>query len=343
MRVLVTGGAGYIGSHVVRELINAGHRVTVLDNLSTGHEEAIDPRATFIVGSISNHELLLQRFHAHQIEAVVHLAGSSHSKDPFVNYHQNFSCSLNLYHAAVKAGIKKILLSSSASVYGIPQKIPITEGEERRPTNTHGRSKMMAEMALEDFQKAYHLGATILRYYNVAGSSLDASIGEDHFHEPHIIPRILHAAQDEGEVVILGDQYNTPDGTMIRDYIHVLDLVRAHVLALEHMNEGELKIYNVSNEHGYSVRDIIMACEDVTNKKVSVKVNQEHRGESPILIADSQKIQKELQWRPIYQSIHTIVEHAWHWHSTHPGGYSGSFEIPFIPTSRNLEAPPRFN
>jgi UDP-glucose 4-epimerase len=316
MRVLVTGGAGYIGSHAVRELINSGHSVTVIDNLSNGHEDAVDPRATLIAGSIANHELLLQRLHAHQIEAVMHFAADIEVKesvhDPIKYYHNNFSNSLNLLHAILKLGIKKFVFSSTAAVYGNPERTPIEEEQKRHPINPYGRSKMMTEMAIEDLCVAHGLGYTILRYFNVAGASPDATIGEDHRPESHLIPRILLADQNDGEVKIFGTDYDTHDGTCSRDYVHVVDLARAHVLALEKMEEGKGAIYNVGREKGFSVREVIAACENVVGKKLRVIEEARRPGDPAVLVASSQKIRRELQWEPTYPNIQTIVGHAWH-------------------------------
>lgn len=329
--MLVTGGAGYIGSHAVRELINSGHQVTVLDNLSKGHEESIDPRATFINGSTGNIELLMQRLHAHQIDAVMHFAADievgESVTDPYKYYHNNFSNALTLLHAMMKNGIKKFVFSSTAAVYGNPEKTPIEEDQKRHPINPYGRSKMMTEMAIEDLCHAHGLGYTILRYFNVAGASPDATIGEDHEPESHLIPRILHAARDEGEVKIFGTDYQTKDGTCIRDYVHVVDLARAHVLALEKMEEGKGRIYNVGSEQGFTVKEVIAACEDVVGKKLKVVEEGRRAGDPDILVASSVRIRKELNWEPLYPKIHTIVQHAWHWHSTHPHGYKGNIEV----------------
>ena len=331
MRVMVTGGAGYIGSHAVRELINSGHQVTVLDDLSKGHEDAVDPRATLINGSTANLELLIQRLHAHQIEAVMHFAANievgESVTDPFKYYKNNFSNSLNLLHAMVKIGIRKFVFSSTAAVYGNPEKTPIEETQGRKPINPYGRSKMMTEMAIEDFCHAHGLGFSILRYFNVAGASPDATIGEDHSPESHLIPRILMAARDEGEVKIFGTDYETEDGTCIRDYVHVVDLARAHVLALQNLKEGAGEVYNVGSETGFSVREMIAACEKVVGKKIKVIETDRRAGDPAVLVASSEKIRAQLKWEPLYPEIHTIVQHAWHWHSTHPQGFTGPYEI----------------
>jgi UDP-glucose 4-epimerase len=331
MRVLVTGGAGYIGSHAVRELINLGHQVTVLDNLQKGHEEAIDPRATFISGNTGNLGLLIRRLQNLQIEAVMHFAADievgESVTDPFKYYQNNFSNSLSLFHAMKKLEIKKLVFSSTAAVYGNPEKTPILEEQRRLPINPYGRSKFMTEMAIEDFNRAYGMSYTILRYFNVAGASPDASIGEDHHPESHLIPRILKAAYNEGEVNIFGTDYETPDGTCIRDYVHVVDLARAHVLALQNMKENEGRVYNIGSENGFSVREVITACEEVTGKRLKIVESRRRAGDPAVLVASSRKIREELGWKPLYPGIHTIVQHAWHWHSTHPQGYKGPVEI----------------
>jgi len=339
MRVLVTGGAGYIGSHAVRELINSGHQVTVLDNISKGHEEAVDPRATLIHGNTGNLDLLIQRLHAHQIEAVMHFAADievgESVTDPYKYYKNNFANSLTLLHAMISAGVKKLVFSSTAAVYGNPERTPIEENQRRHPINPYGRSKMMTEMAIEDFCQAHGLGFTILRYFNVAGASPDATIGEDHNPESHLIPRILQAARDEGEVKIFGTDYDTKDGTCIRDYVHVVDLARAHVLAIQELNDGDQNIYNIGSETGFTVKEVISACEKVVGKKINVIESQRRAGDPAVLVASSGKIRTELNWKPLYPGIQTIVQHAWHWHSTHPQGYSGPFEmqIPHPPQS----------
>lgn len=343
MRVLVTGGAGYIGSHAVRELVNSGDSVTVLDNLSNGHLEAVDPRATFIKGASSDFEVMTQLLHVHQIEAVMHFAADievgESVTNPWKYYNNNFTNTLTLLKAMISADIKKFVLSSTAAVYGNPERTPILENQGRHPINPYGRSKMMAELAIEDFCQAHQLGYSILRYFNVAGASPDASIGEDHHPESHLIPRILQAARDEGEVKIYGTDYDTPDGTCIRDYVHVVDLAHAHVLAVENMQEGRGDIFNVGSEKGFSVREVISACEQVVGKKLRVLEGPRRAGDPAVLVASSQKIRNVLKWAPKYPDISTIVQHAWHWHSTHPHGYGGAVEInPSHTTSKTLSS-----
>lgn len=327
MRILVTGGAGYIGSHAVRELVNEGHKVVVLDNLAKGHQEAVDPRALFITGNTYDSELLSGLFRLHQIEAVMHFAADievgESVTDPYKYYQNNFSHSLSLLNTMVSCGVKKLVFSSTAAVYGNPEKTPIEEHQSRAPINPYGRSKMMTEMAIEDFCHAHDMGYTILRYFNVAGASPDASIGEDHQPESHLIPRILMAAKDPSiKVKIYGTDYPTPDGTCIRDYVHVVDLSRAHVLAIEALKEGEGNIFNIGSETGFSVREVIQACRKVTGIDLQVTEESRRPGDPAVLVASSQKIRKVLKWKPLYPSIETIVHHAWRWHSNRPNGYA---------------------
>lgn len=325
MKVLVTGGAGYIGSHAVRELLDSGHQVVVLDNLSKGHEEAIDERAAFVRGSTQDIDLIVNKLKLHGIEAVMHFAADievgESVTDPYKYYQNNFSNSLMLLEALQICDIKKFVFSSTAAVYGNPERSPVQESDLRNPINPYGRSKMMMEMALEDASKAYGIGYTILRYFNVAGASPDAKIGEDHKPESHLIPRILTAAREGTALKIFGTDYETPDGTCIRDYVHVMDLARAHVLALENITEGRGNVYNLGSEKGFSVREVISACERVTGRKIVVEETERRAGDPAILIASSRKIKEELGWDRKYPDMETIVAHAWNWHSSHPNGF----------------------
>lgn len=325
MKVLVTGGAGYIGSHAVRELCDHGHSVVVLDNLSKGHEEAIDARAIFLRGSTEDTDFIVEKIALHGIEAVMHFAADievgESVTDPYKYYQNNFCNSLNLLEALRIAGVKKFVFSSTAAVYGNPESTPIFETARRNPINPYGRSKMMMELALEDACEAYGLGFTILRYFNVAGASPDATIGEDHQPESHLIPRILMAAREGKAVKIFGTDYPTPDGTCIRDYVHVVDLVRAHVIALEKITPGKGAIYNLGSENGFSVREVIAACERVTGRKIIVEESERRPGDPAVLVASSKKIASELGWEKKYPDMETIVAHAWNWHTSHPKGF----------------------
>jgi UDP-glucose 4-epimerase len=327
MRVLVTGGAGYIGSHAVKALLTAGHSVTVLDNLSRGHRAAVDPRSVFVRGNTGDRTLVRRVLLEGQIEAVMHFAadievGESVS-DPGKYYENNFSNALSLLEAMKSAGVARIVFSSTAAVYGNPEKTPIEEEQQRAPINPYGRSKMMTEMAIEDFGHAHGLGYAILRYFNVAGASPDASIGEDHQPESHLIPRILQSAQSGGveKMRIFGTDYPTRDGTCVRDYVHVVDLVQAHVLALDALAPGTGEVYNLGSEQGFSVREVLSTCEKVIGRKIEVQEENRRPGDPPTLVASSRKVRSRLGWAPKYASLDTIVSHAWAWCMAHPQGY----------------------
>jgi UDP-glucose 4-epimerase len=328
MSVLVTGGAGYIGSHAVRTLLDHGHTVTVLDDLSHGHRAAVDARATFIEASTGDRAKVLQVLQQNKIEAVLHFAADievgESVKNPGKYYENNFSNSLRLLSAMQAAGVKKLVFSSTAAVYGEPAQNPILETQPRAAINPYGKSKMMTEMAIEDESKASGLRYAILRYFNVAGASPDGTIGEDHQPESHLLPRILAAARDGSPVRIYGTDYATADGTCVRDYVHVSDLVDAHLLALQKIERGSGEIYNVGSENGFSVREVIQACEKVTAKKLSVFAEGRRGGDSAVLVASSKKIRENLGWKPQYPDLATIVQHAWNWHVTHPQGYGDS-------------------
>lgn len=330
MKVLVTGGAGYIGSHAVRDLLMQGHEVVVLDNLSHGHVAAVDERAEFIEGSTSEIRRLMAIFEVHRIDAVMHFAAdievAESVSDPHKYYQNNFANTLQLLRAMKESSVRKIVFSSTAAVYGDPETVPIEETHPLRPINPYGRSKAMTEAAIEDFSRAYGLGYTILRYFNVAGASPDGALGEDHHPETHLIPRLLAAASGMGEgAKIFGTDYPTADGTCVRDYLHVVDLVRAHALALETMREGEGRIYNLGSENGFSVREVISTCELVTGQKLEVREEPRRPGDPATLIASSRRIRHELGWERKYPDLHTIVSHAWQWHSLHPQGYATAF------------------
>lgn len=325
MNILVTGGAGYIGSHTVKRFIEVGHRVSVLDNLSHGYRAAVHPEAFFYEGSCGDTLLLARIFSEREIEGIIHLAADSDVGESILNpvkyYENNFVNTLRLLSACSAAKIQKIVFSSTAMIYGSSEINPITEKQLPNPLNPYARSKYMAELALEDFSRVYGLGYTILRYFNIAGASPQGEIGEDHFPEHHLIPRLLAAIREGGTVRIFGTDYPTDDGTCIRDYVHVLDLVEAHRLALERLKPGRGKVYNVGSDHGFSVKDVIHACEGVTERKLMIEVTGRRAGDVPVLVASGAKIRRELEWVQRYPTIEQIISHAWEWHTRNPHGY----------------------
>ena len=328
MNILVAGGAGYIGSHAVRALLKANHEVTVIDDLSHGHRDAVDSasiglsnRAKLIEINISDTLGMVQALRDHSIQAVIHFASfievGESVQDPQKYYLNNFSGSLSLMSAMMTANVKKLVFSSTAAVYGHPLSNPILEDQARAPINPYGRSKMMVEMAIEDFAHAYGLGYAILRYFNVAGASADGVIGEAHEPESHLIPNVLAVAVGKAESIqVFGTDYPTPDGTCIRDYIHVEDLVNAHLLALEKIKPGQGSIYNLGSEKGFSVREVIHTCEKVTGRSLTVVEKPRRVGDPAVLVASSAKIRQELGWKQSHPSLETIVLHAWKWHQS---------------------------
>jgi UDP-glucose-4-epimerase GalE len=326
MRVFVTGGAGYIGSHAVRLFLSRGHDVWVYDNLSEGHKAAV-PRDRLIIGDLSEVARVEQAILHHRIEAVVHFAAFTYVgqsvKEPGEYYRNNLVNTLNLFECLRRNQVSRFVFSSTAATYGIPKQIPITEEESLRPINPYGRSKVAVEGALADYAMAYGWSFAALRYFNAAGASPDGTIGEDHDPETHLIPLAIQAARGQRPFLeIYGADYPTADGTCIRDYIHVDDLAEAHLLALERLEPGKGLFYNLGIGRGYSVREVIRTVEKVSGKQVPVKEGPRRSGDPPVLVASSEKIQRELGWRPRYTELATIVETAWRWHSSHPKGYN---------------------
>jgi UDP-glucose 4-epimerase len=324
--ILVTGGAGYIGSHVVKELINRGYEVVVLDNLIEGHKEAVQVKAKFIKGDIRNERDIDSVFSQFPLSAVIHFAAHCYVgesvKNPAAYYENNVQGTLNLLKAMNKHQVRNIVFSSSCAVYGKTNSL-IDENIETKPINPYGWSKLMCEQMIRDFHYAYKLNYVILRYFNVAGADIYGELGEDHDPETHLIPCILeHLAGKKDKIQVYGNDYGTKDGTCIRDYIHVTDLANAHVRALQNMliNNSTQKIYNVGNEKGYSVKEIIQVCENVTNKKAKVEYVKRREGDPPILIASSLKIRNELNWKAKYE-LEQMIETAWRWFTAYPNGY----------------------
>ena len=326
MHILVTGGAGYIGSHTVRLLLERGHDVWVYDNLSTGHRQAA-PADRLLIGDLGDKDRLDQALLMHRIEAVVHFAACSlvpeSVREPAKYYQNNLANTLVLLECLRRQRIGRIVFSSTCATYGMPERMPITEDTPQRPINPYGRSKLMIELTLADYAAAYGLGYAALRYFNAAGARPDGSLGEDHNPETHLIPLVLQSALGQRPgIEIFGTDYPTPDGTCIRDYIHVDDLAEAHALALDKLQPGRGLCCNLGIGHGYSVREVVKTAEEVTGKKIAVKESPRRPGDPPVLVAASALIHQELGWQPKYTDLKSIIETAWAWHRKRPKGYS---------------------
>lgn len=325
MNLLVVGGAGYVGSHTVRKLTQAGHQVWVYDNLSRGHRDAV-PADRLLVGELGDTQRLTTVLQERQIEAVLHFAAflevGESVTDPSKYYHNNIVGSLSLLEAMRTAQVRKIVFSSTTATYGVPTRIPITEAEPQLPINPYGFTKLVIEHALDDYAKAYQLGYVALRYFNAAGAAPEGDIGEDHDPESHLIPIVLQVALGQRpHVTIFGDDYPTPDGTCIRDYIHVDDLAQAHLLALDHLQPGQGLQLNLGTGRGTSVQELVEASRRVTGHPIPAKKGPRRAGDPPRLIADSTRAQQVLGWKPRYLDIESIVATAWNWHRSHPNGY----------------------
>ena len=325
MRILVTGGAGYIGSHTVRLLAQQGHAVTVYDNLSEGHRAAV-PAASLVVGDLADTGQLDHVVMANRIEAVVHFAASAYVgesvTDPGKYYRNNFVNTLALLDVVRRHKVGRFVFSSTCATYGIPDAVPITEDEKQKPINPYGNTKFAVELALADYCQAYGIGGVALRYFNAAGASPDGTIGEDHDPETHLIPLVLQVALGQRpSIKVFGTDYPTPDGTCIRDYIHVDDLAQAHILAVEKTKPGEMLRYNVGIGAGSSVREVIRVAEEATGRPIKVEEDARRPGDPPMLVAGSGKIRAELGWEPKYTHVRDVIETAWNWHQSHPNGY----------------------
>ena len=323
-RILVTGGAGYIGSVVVAQLLHRGHEVIVLDDLSNGHRAAVPVSATFIQGDIADRELLDRIFSETKPEAVIHLAAfieaGESMKHPEKFFRNNTASTLTLLETVIAHGVRRFVFSSTAALYGTPEKSPIEEDAPLQPTNAYGESKLLVEQMLAWLHRIHGLHYACLRYFNAAGAAGEQ--GEDHRPESHLIPIALQvAAGTHEQLQIFGTDYPTPDGTCVRDYIHVNDLAAAHLLALEALMEKGRLIYNVGNGQGFSVREVIDTVRKVTGHAVPAQESPRRPGDPAVLVASSAKIKKELGWKPQYADLESIVRSAWDWRKAHPNGY----------------------
>ena len=326
MNILLTGGAGYVGSHAARVLLEAGHEVWIYDNLAYGHRDAV-PADRLIEDDIMHGAALASAFRDHKIDAVMHFAAFCYVgesvTDPAVYYQNNVVGALTLLDAMRAVGVKRIVFSSTCATYGVPEVVPITEDEKQAPINPYGRTKLAIEWALRDYAAAYGLGYAALRYFNASGAAADGSIGEDHDPETHLIPLVLQVALGQrDEILIFGDDYPTPDGTCIRDYIHVDDLAAAHLAALHRIEDGVGIRLNLGTGAGASVREVIAACRNVTGHEIPARVVERRAGDPPELVADASRARKALGWQARHVGIEPIVESAWAWHQAHPNGFA---------------------
>ncbi|ABE00311.1 UDP-glucose 4-epimerase GalE [Ligilactobacillus salivarius] len=329
MSVLVLGGAGYIGSHTVDRLVEAGKDVVVVDSLVTGHLAAVRKEAKFYQGDLADKDFMRKVFTENpDIDAVIHFAAFSlvaeSMKDPLKYFDNNTAGMVKLLEVMNEFDIKYIVFSSTAATYGIPEKMPIYEDDPQLPINPYGESKLMMEKIMRWADEAYGIKFVALRYFNVAGAKPDGSIGEDHHPETHLLPIVLQVAMGEREKLqIFGDDYNTPDGTNVRDYVHPFDLADAHILAVDYLRNGnESSAFNLGSSTGFSNLEIVKAAREVTGKEIPAEIATRRGGDPDTLIAASEKARKVLGWKPEFDDIHKIIETAWKWHTTHPQGYN---------------------
>ena len=326
MKILVAGGAGYIGSHVALDLARKGFEPVILDSLVKGHREAVRT-GKLIVGDTGNLDFVKDVLKQEKIEAVVHLAAHSlvgeSVTEPAKYFRNNIGNGQTLLDAMMACGVRRIVFSSTAAVYGEPERTPIPEDHPKNPTNPYGFSKLTFEGIMRAYDRAYGLKFIALRYFNAAGADPEGGIGEDHRPESHLIPIVLQTALGlRDHLELFGTDYSTPDGSCIRDYIHVTDLSQAHLLALKALNEGsESKIFNLGNGHGYSNRQVIEVARKITGREIPVHEGPRRAGDPAVLVASSAKIQADLGWKPQYPDLESIVETAWRWHKAHPHGY----------------------
>ena len=326
-RILVLGGAGYIGSHTVYELIDAGEKVVVVDNLLTGFKEAVHPEAVFYEGDIRDRSFMDSIFEKEDIDGVIHFAACSQvgesMKDPLKYYNNNLCGTEVLLESMVAHGIDKIVFSSTAATYGEPESIPILESDRTLPTNCYGETKLSMEKMFKWTSQAHNLRYVSLRYFNACGAHPNGKIGEAHDPETHLIPLILQVPNDQRDYIsIFGNDYDTKDGTCIRDYIHVIDLAQAHILAMKYLcNGGESNIFNLGNGVGFTVKEVVETARKVTGHPIPAKEEARRAGDPSTLIASSDQAKKILGWDPKYDDLDTIIDTAWQWHRTHPHGY----------------------
>ena len=324
--ILVTGGAGYIGSHTVKQLLASGYDTVVFDSMELGHPEAVVGGQVF-QGDLRDRDRVYEAFDKYPIDAVVHFAAYASVPDSVANpdkyFANNIGGGLNLVDAMRDHGVKNIIFSSSAATYGEPLESPIPEDHRQVPTNPYGESKLMFEKILKWYDVAYGIKSVSLRYFNASGADPDGRIGEDHTPEGHLIPLVLQVPLGQrASVKVFGTDWDTPDGTCVRDYIHVVDLAEAHLLSLKALENGaETTAYNMGNGDGQSVKQVIEAAEDVVGTKINWEPAERRPGDPARLVASSEKLQRELGWKPLYPELHTIIQHAWAWHSAHPKGY----------------------
>jgi len=321
MKVLVTGGAGYIGSVCVEQLLDAGHDVTVCDNLSEGHRSAVDQRALFVNAPLSDESGITRALKDAKAEAIIHFAANALVGESMTNpgkyFRNNVAHGLQLLDVAVSCGVRKFVFSSTCAVYGVPARVPISEDLPLQPVNPYGESKLIFEKLLGWYQRIHGLEFVAFRYFNAAGAS--ARFGEHHRVETHLIPNVLKVALGQApHCEIYGADYPTPDGTCVRDYVHVIDLAQAHILA---MQPGRSGLYNLGNGEGYSVREVIRTCEKVTGQSIKAVEKARRPGDPPSLVASAEKAAREFGWKPKYPKLEEIVASAWNWHRQHPTGY----------------------
>jgi len=325
-QILVVGGAGYIGAHMCKYLAAHGYTPLVLDNLVYGHREAVQ-WGPLIEGSIENTRLLDEVFSEYDISGVMHFAAYAYVgesvEDPAKYYRNNVAATLNLLEAMVRHRVDRFIFSSSCATYGEPVRIPMAEDHPQFPINPYGRTKLMVEQVLDDFEHAYGLRSVCLRYFNAAGADSEGRLGEDHNPETHLIPLVLQTALGQRkEIHIFGDDYDTPDGTCIRDYIHVEDLAQAHLSAMVRLLDGAPgDKFNLGNGEGYSVKAVIDTARRITGKPISARIDPRRPGDPPALIGSSEKAMRDLEWKPAYPDLETIIETAWRWHQSHPRGF----------------------